>query len=398
MAPAQAAASSSSVMQLSTFTKVTSIPRNQKMSDMKVTVKLAVPEMAVPHHAAVDIVAVIDVSGSMKDQVPGSNKNMLDLVKEAMENVVENLAGADNRLAIVAFDNSIKKTQDLQRMTGEGQRKSLDMVKSLAPQGRTNFAKALERAPQFLNARSVEEKNCLAFIIFFSDGDAGLKAENINPNYPIHAFGFSAAKPEALELMANVNSGSYTLIDKDHLNKIPENACGVTVTKVEPENAATVVGDSFKCNITPDGRAGEIFLGALSSGKVREVIVHLDVPKGGIGAGADDDEWKLVAFGSNYKQDGKIVEGNNCIVAVVRPSCKELDWIEERLKYWCKVKVDLSAMYDKAETEAEKPKCGKVTEALREASDEAIDLAMHRDIYTAVLHAIKMRQCSGDKA
>ena len=52
------------------------------------------------------------------------------------------------------------------------------------------------------------------------------------------------------------------------------------------------------------------------------------------------------------------------------------------VEYWHKVKLDLSAMYDKAEAEAGAGVKCQVTEALRQASTEAIDRAMHHDIYT----------------
>jgi hypothetical protein len=70
-------------------------------------------------------------------------------------------------------------------------------------------------------------------------------------------------------------------------------------------------------------------------------------------------------------------------------SCREqLDLIEERLKYWCKVKVDLAAMYEKMEAEAIgsgggdcKCQC-QVSAVLRESSLESVNRAMYQDIYT----------------
>ncbi|KAL6885562.1 hypothetical protein ACP4OV_010341 [Aristida adscensionis] len=150
-----------------------------------------------------------------------------------------------------------------------------------------------------------------------------------------------------------------------------------------------------------------------------EFTVYVDVPEGqGDGAGG---EMQLLAVGGGYKQswDQKPVALEESVVAVARPAtpppppppppelgrCKEMEWIEERLQYWCKVKLELSAMYDKAEAGTTaaggeqgqgKGKCEcQFTEALREASLEAINKAMHHDIYTAVLHALKLRKGGG---
>jgi hypothetical protein len=62
-----------------------------------------------------------------------------------------------------------------------------------------------------------------------------------------------------------------------------------------------------------------------------------------------------------------------------------LDLIDERLQYWCKVKSDLAAMYEKAEAEAVGGDCKcqcQVSAVLRESSLESVNRAMYQDIYT----------------
>lgn len=429
-----------SVMQLTTFTKVTSIPREKNFKDLPVAVRVAAPEMTVQQRAPVDVVAVIDVSWSMGWDDPNANvpNNRLVLVKEAMEKVIGNLGlggGTDNRLAVVAFDHEIKESTELLEMTQQGQQVALEAVRALKPFGRTDFSIGLNEAAKILTRRGATEKERLAFIIFLTDGDdPSFSTQGISRAYPIHAFGFSADHdPSALQAMADLTFGSYTPVNED-LHKITEKLDelslrltsivavdtllqlkslhpGVLLSKIEPSAAAAAGGgtsttDSYESQIDGDKQSGEIVVGRVSSGESKEFTVYLDVPEGQ-GNGADG-AMDLLTVGGVYTQswDQKQVQLGESVVAVARPAaatsgCKELDLIEERLQYWCKVKLDLSAMYDKAEAEAEAGGCQchcPVTEALREASLEAINRAMHQDVYQAVVHVVKLRKCRCDEA
>ncbi|TKW02929.1 hypothetical protein SEVIR_7G029900v4 [Setaria viridis] len=412
-----------SVMQLSTFTKVTSIPREKSYREFPVMVRVKAPEMTVHQHSPVDIVAVIDVSWSMgwDDKYGKEPNDRLILVKKAMAKVIKNLAGAQNRLAVVAFDHEIKKSTELLEMNDKGQQSALETVNGLTPFGRTTFSIGLKEAAKILDKRAAREKDRLAFIIFLSDGDdPEFTKEDIPPAYPIHAFGFSADHdPKALQDMANLTMGSYTPINKD-LEKITEKLdqlseklvsivavntvihlktmhSGVFLSKIESSSANDAVV-SYKSRLADGKQSGEIIVGDVSSGKEMEFTVYLDVPE--CQGNCTDGAMELLTVGGVYKQswDQKQVELSKSVVTVERPaSCKELDWIEQRVEYWCKVKLDLSAMYDKVcggNGDESNCQCQDL-QALRETSLEAINQAMRNDIYTATLHAIKLRHCGG---
>nr|CAB3486369.1 unnamed protein product [Digitaria exilis] len=285
---------------------------------------------------------------------------------------------------------------------------------------------------QILDGR--EAKDRLAFIIFLSDGsDNFFYKERVPTAYPIHTFGISSDhSATTLKAMARLSSGSYTSITDEDLDKITEKLDqlsykltsivgvdlsinlkslhpGVSLSRIEPSEAH----DGSKSEIGDDKKAATILVGPVSSGKESEFTVYLNVPEGqGNGTeGAMD----VLMVGGSYKQswDEKLITLDASVVTVKRPSftpvpvpssCKELDLIEERVKYWSKVKLDLSEMSDKAEAEAgvinvsggngEESKCQcQVLQALREASMEAINKAMHHDIYTATMLAIMLRHC-----
>lgn len=285
---------------------------------------------------------------------------------------------------------------------------------------------------QILDERKAGEKDRLAFIIFLSDGkDEHLKDPNkikdklnqLKLKYPIHAFGVSeedSSGAQALRTMADATSGSYTSMTQgvdtavvaeklaqlsDKLTSLVAVDVSIHLRSLHPavsllriesssslssSSSAGDAGDAYKSQIGDDKLSAEIAVGAVSSGEEREFTVYLYVPEGPQG-NDDGVTMELLAVRGSYKQswDQEQVALGESVVTVARPppprgslstsSCKELEWIEERVEYWNKVKLDLSAMYGKL-AEAEE-KC-QVTEALQQASMEAIDRAMHHDIYT----------------
>uniref|UniRef100_A0A0D9WX19 Uncharacterized protein n=1 Tax=Leersia perrieri TaxID=77586 RepID=A0A0D9WX19_9ORYZ len=70
--------------------------------------------------------------------------------------------------------------------------------------------------------------------------------------------------------------------------------------------------------------------------------------------------------------------------------------IGQRLEMWSKVRREVPLMYQPL-SEDEDHHHGQVTAVFREASLEAIDRAMHRDMYLAVVHASNQRRCDGHR-
>ncbi|CAG9467059.1 unnamed protein product [Pedinophyceae sp. YPF-701] len=91
----------------------------------------------------VDLVAVVDVSGSMSDaaSMPGSEDvglSILDIVKHALRTILSSL-GPNDRLAIVAYSSKATVTLPLTCMTADGRKKALDATTSLVASGGTNL-------------------------------------------------------------------------------------------------------------------------------------------------------------------------------------------------------------------------------------------------------------------
>lgn len=107
-------------------------------------VKVEAPS-ATKKHVPVDLVALLDVSGSMNtDVAPGTTR--LDLLKKAMKFVINHLR-EDDGLAILAFNEKIVTdySTDLFRISGR-QVYAQSKVDKLVARRNTTFSPGLEEA------------------------------------------------------------------------------------------------------------------------------------------------------------------------------------------------------------------------------------------------------------
>lgn len=110
--------------------------------------------------APIDLVTVLDVSGSMS----GAKIQML---KRAMRLVISSLGSVD-RLSIVAFSATPKRLLPLKRMTPQGQRSARRIIDRLVCSQGTCVGEALRKATKVLEDR--RERNPVASIMLLSDG------------------------------------------------------------------------------------------------------------------------------------------------------------------------------------------------------------------------------------
>jgi Mg-chelatase subunit ChlD len=116
--------------------------------------------------APLDLVTVLDVSGSMQGE-------KLELLKQAMCFVIDQLGPAD-RLSVVTFSGYAVRRIRLSRMTDAGKASAKVAVVSLVAEWTgTNMAGGLRVGGEVLVSR--QQKNAVASMILLSDGeDQGL--------------------------------------------------------------------------------------------------------------------------------------------------------------------------------------------------------------------------------
>ncbi|XP_042518482.1 E3 ubiquitin-protein ligase WAV3-like [Macadamia integrifolia] len=95
--------------------------------------------------ASIDLVTVLDVSGSMTGA-------KLQMLKRAMRLVISSL-GSSDRLSIIAFSACSKRLLPLRRMTAQGQRSTRRIIDLLVAGQGTSVGEALRKAAEVLEDR-----------------------------------------------------------------------------------------------------------------------------------------------------------------------------------------------------------------------------------------------------
>ncbi|CAI0464146.1 unnamed protein product [Linum tenue] len=237
------------------------------------------------HRAPIDLVTVLDVSGSM------TGGKML-MLKRAMRLVISSLGSAD-RLSIVAFSSVTKRLLPLRRMTSHGQRAARRIVDRLVCGQGSSVGEALMKAAKVLEDR--RERNPVATIMLLSDGQDDRVQSNSNQRHekshvtsttrfahieiPVHAFGFGKSggysHEPAEDAFAKCVGGLLSVVVQDLRIQLgfasgsaPAEICAVYSWNGRP----TVLS------------SGSVRLGDLYAEEERELLVELRVPASAIGS------------------------------------------------------------------------------------------------------------------
>ncbi|CAN0921910.1 E3 ubiquitin-protein ligase WAV3 [Linum grandiflorum] len=265
--------------------------------------------------APIDLVAVLDVSGSMTGP-------KLLMLKRAMRLVISSLGSAD-RLSIVAFSSVPKRLLPLMRMTAHGQRAARLIVDRLVCGQGSSVGEALRKAAKVLEDR--REKNPVATIMLLSDGQDDRVQSNqryekshvsssstrfAHIEIPVHAFGFGKSgvysHEPAEDAFAKCVGGLLSVVVQDlriqlgfAAGSAPAEICAVYSWNGRP----TVLS------------SGSVRLGDLYAEEERELLVELRVPSSAVG------RHHVMSVRCLYKDPGteEVVYGRDQALLVPRP-------------------------------------------------------------------------------
>ncbi|CAI9773025.1 unnamed protein product [Fraxinus pennsylvanica] len=265
--------------------------------------------------APIDLVTVLDVSGSMY----GSK---LRLLKRAVLFVIDNL-GPSDRLSIVSFSSAAQRIFPLRRMTGNGREDAKRAVDSLQACGLTNIVEGLKKGVRVLEER--HQWNPVASIIFLSDGkdtcyhrsmfqnssnpgqnpeylhllpgsicprNRGSQDGSQHQTFPVHTFGFGTDHdPVAMHAISDESGGTFSFIESYEMVQDAFASCiGGLLSVMVQEMQITVRSASNSVEIIsiPSGRYGSeisdqgcqavINVGDLYAEEEKEFLVNLSVP------------------------------------------------------------------------------------------------------------------------
>jgi len=114
--------------------------------------------------APIDLIAVIDKSGSMRGQ-------KLDLVKEALKFMLEQLK-PDDCLSLVTFDSEVKLEIPLAKLSADQRAHASDVVTRLKDGSSTNLSGGLFMGMEQVISR--KKPNEIASVLLFTDGLANV--------------------------------------------------------------------------------------------------------------------------------------------------------------------------------------------------------------------------------
>ncbi|XBJ28067.1 hypothetical protein VPH35_005226 [Triticum aestivum] len=276
--PAQAAAASNggsgaAAVVLRTHCEFPALARGTARENFAVLVHAKAPSSEAAR-ASLDLVTVLDVSGSMA----GSK---LALLKKAMGFVIDNLGPAD-RLSVVSFSDNASRLIRLARMSDAGKAAAKQAVESLYADGCTNIGEGLRVAAEVLDCR--RHMNAVASIMLLSDGQDTYTAAGRNgANYitlvpPLRGYNGAGVRPPAVHTF-----GFGTDHDAAAMHSIAEATGGtearLAVTCVHPGvRVREVKSGHYDSHVDDNGRASSVDVRELYADEERRFLILMDVP------------------------------------------------------------------------------------------------------------------------
>ncbi|XP_010558933.1 PREDICTED: uncharacterized protein LOC104827353 isoform X2 [Tarenaya hassleriana] len=300
------------MMDIKIHPEVSAVPRAQSCGNFDVLVHLKAAATVAGHavsennqisqypRAPVDLVTVLDISGSMAG-------TKLALLKRAMGFVIQNL-GSNDRLSVIAFSSTARRLFPLTRMSDTGRQQALQAVNSLVANGGTNIAEGLRKGTKVMEDR--REKNPVSSIILLSDGRDTYTMNQPEPNYklllplsmhsndnkrfqiPVHSFGFGSDHDASLmHSVSEISGGTFSFIEseaviQDALAQCIGGLLSVAVQELRLEidgvcpdvRLGSIKAGSYSSVVLDDGRSGIIDVGDLYADEERDFLVSINIP------------------------------------------------------------------------------------------------------------------------
>jgi len=151
----------------STQNQYPNVPLEVKQKDFLSIVTLEAPLFEETKRASLDIVAVLDVSGSMRG-------DKISLVRKTMRRLVREL-GKNDRVAIVTFSTRVKVLLDWTSMDDKGKIIARNKIQKLTDDASTNLCGGLTKGIKMLLGSRVNE---VGAVVLLTDGEANEGIQN----------------------------------------------------------------------------------------------------------------------------------------------------------------------------------------------------------------------------
>ncbi|KAK4772334.1 hypothetical protein SAY86_014109 [Trapa natans] len=308
--------SSIGLLEVKTYPEVPAVCRSTCHDNFTVLIHLKAPKANILNasqdvrqssRASVDLVTVLDVSGSMAG-------TKLALLKRAMGFVVQNL-GPTDRLSVVAFSSMAHRLFPLRRMTNTGKQEALQAINSLFCNGGTNIAEGLRKAFKIMSDR--KWNNQVASVMLLSDGQdtynintpssgsrrslsrvdsrSLLPASVVQQNdpavshIPVHTFGFGTDHDAAsMHSVSEISGGTFSFVESESVIQDAFAQCiggllSVVIQELKVEiqsrlQLRKIKAGSYQSSLGGDGLTGLVMVGDLYAEEERDFLVTVNIP------------------------------------------------------------------------------------------------------------------------
>jgi Mg-chelatase subunit ChlD len=179
-----------------------------------VQLKIDVDEIITSEKAPIDIILVLDHSGSM-------NGERMELAKEACFDLLQYL-GPQDRVGLIKFDDEATKVSNLRTMTEKNKTQMVREIRKIEADGGTDITAGIKLAVEMLHRRKYV--NAVSSIFLLSDGEDERAEEGVrnliarfafNDIFTINTFGFSHHHdPELMSAIAHEKDGNFYFIEE----------------------------------------------------------------------------------------------------------------------------------------------------------------------------------------
>eukprot|EP00008_Paramoeba_atlantica_P015048 CAMPEP_0201483928 /NCGR_PEP_ID=MMETSP0151_2-20130828/8122_1 /ASSEMBLY_ACC=CAM_ASM_000257 /TAXON_ID=200890 /ORGANISM="Paramoeba atlantica, Strain 621/1 / CCAP 1560/9" /LENGTH=520 /DNA_ID=CAMNT_0047867319 /DNA_START=458 /DNA_END=2020 /DNA_ORIENTATION=+ len=266
-------------------------PEKDRLSSKKSSTFNAIASLRAGKHVAeerapLDIVAVVDRSGSMS----GSK---IQLVKEALSYLLTQLTSED-RLCVVSFDNNIYNVFGLSVCSPEGKKRMHGLVnghRDMSAKGGTNISLGLQHGLECLKQRTFQ--NPVSAVMLLTDGQGGAPTDPALrgmlqglENVPVHCFGFGRDHDSrTLNRIAEGAQGSFFFIEQlDSVGDAFATCLGSMLSVAAQDVVVNIrceaewariqhISSPYPLTQAPDGRSAEIKVPDMLSEDKKDIVV-----------------------------------------------------------------------------------------------------------------------------
>ncbi|KAK9664041.1 hypothetical protein RND81_14G015700 [Saponaria officinalis] len=288
-------------LKITTYPEVSAISKSSTFDDFTILVRLkaGTPYPRVP----VDVVVVVDVSGSMTG-------DKLSVLKRDVKILIRHLTPRD-RLSIIAFSSTARHLFPLRLMNDAMKTQAIQAVDSVSTYGGTNIGEGLRKGVKVMLDRKF--KNPVGSIVVFTDGretytDTGTQGfESLIPSsVPVHTFLIGEyLETSPMHLISENSGGRLTYVPglgNWNLDSIGQCIGGqlrmftqqLTVYVESSLQLRSVEAGKYRVRMEDDETKGVIHARFMYTEEERDFLVTMNIPV------CSDDEMLVLKVSCNY--------------------------------------------------------------------------------------------------